>query len=158
LGLTQKRCKKVVIVNSEGAKQSPNWEMGKEKGDADILTVMRSLLTNHISDAMTDILTSRGVFIGFPTLNNGMLPTVGGFLTYLGGLKPLNRIGFAFGSYGWGGQAVKEIQEFMTNLKWETPFKAFNVRYIPSNEKLMEIRKTGEKLGDIIKGKVPVKS
>ncbi|MCD4784082.1 MAG: FprA family A-type flavoprotein [Candidatus Eremiobacteraeota bacterium] len=126
--------------------------------DAGVPTVMRSLQANHISDVIADVLTSKGVFIGSPTLNNGMLPTMGGFLTYMGGLKPTKRIGFAFGSYGWGGQSIKEIHKFIVDLKWEAPFEGFNVQYIPSEEKLAEIRETGGKLGEMIKKKVPVES
>lgn len=126
--------------------------------DAGISTTMRNLQTNHISDVITDVLSCKGVFIGSPTLNNGMLPTIGGFLTYLGGLKPTKRIGFAFGSYGWGGQAVKEIHKFIVDSKWEAPFKGFNVQYIPSDEKLAEIRETGRKLGDMIRGKILLKN
>ncbi len=71
---------------------------------------------NKISDILTDVLFSQAILVGSPTLNNGMLPTVGAFLTYLKGLRPKKRIGFAFGSYGWGGQAIKEIETVMKNL------------------------------------------
>ena len=63
-----------------------------------IRITMRNLKTNHISDILTDVLTARLILIGCPTLNNGMLPSMGAFLTYLKGLKPSGRIGAAFGS------------------------------------------------------------
>ena len=44
----------------------------------------------------TDVLNSKCVIIGSPTLNNNMLPTVGAFLTYLKGLNPQKKIGVAF--------------------------------------------------------------
>ncbi|MEA3559783.1 MAG: FprA family A-type flavoprotein, partial [Candidatus Thermoplasmatota archaeon] len=46
---------------------------------------MRCLKTNDISDIMTDVLTTKLILIGSPTLNNNMLPTMGAFLTYLKG-------------------------------------------------------------------------
>ena len=46
--------------------------------------------------------------VGSPTLNNNMLPTIGGFLCYMKGLAPKGRKAFAFGSYGWGGGAFME--------------------------------------------------
>ena len=41
---------------------------------------------NTHADIMTDILTSRYLAVGSPTLNNTMLPTIGGFLCYMRGL------------------------------------------------------------------------
>ena len=63
------------------------------------------------SVAVKELWKSRGCLIGTPTLNNTIFPSVAGFLTYLRGLRPKNRIAGAFGSYGWGGGAVKEVYE-----------------------------------------------
>jgi flavorubredoxin len=119
-----------------------------EKG---IPVTMRNLQKNHISDIISDVLVSKLVLIGSPTLNNNMLPTMGGFLTYLKGLKPKNRVGFIFGSYGWGGQAVGEIEKVVKDLNWEIPFENVNINYIPDEDELINIKKIGNKLGEYIK-------
>jgi len=119
--------------------------------EAGVPVTIRNLKTMHISDIMTDVLRSKAVLIGSPTLNNGVLPTVGGFLTYLAGLRPRNRIGFAFGSYGWGGQAVKEIEVIMKNLGWNIPREGVNIQYIPDEGELQEVKEIGNKLGEMIK-------
>ena len=64
-----------------------------------------------MSVAIKKFWKSRGTLIGGPTLNNIMYPTVAEFLTHLRGLRPKNRLVGAFGSYGWGGGAVKEAYE-----------------------------------------------
>ena len=115
---------------------------------AGVPVTMRSLSTNHISDVMTDLICSKLVLIGSPTLNNGMLPTMGAMLTYLKGLKPRNRIGFAFGSFGWGGQAVSEIEAVMKGLNWEMPIKGVNLKWVPDPEELEAVKKTGKELGE----------
>ncbi len=61
-----------------------------------------------MSIAIKEFWKSRGCLLGTPTLNNIMYPTVAEFLTHLRGLRPKDRIVGAFGSYGWGGGAVKE--------------------------------------------------
>ena len=43
-----------------------------------------------------------------------IFPTVADLLCYLKGLKPKNKIGAAFGSYGWSGEAVKLIENELT--------------------------------------------
>ena len=49
-----------------------------------------------------------------------MMPTMAAFLTYMKGLKPKDRIGLAFGSYGWSGEATKQADEVMQSLGWHT--------------------------------------
>jgi len=64
---------------------------------------------NHRSDTVAGALDARAMVFGSPTLNNGMLPRMADLLSYMKGLKPRNKIGAAFGSYGWSGEAVKLI-------------------------------------------------
>ena len=71
----------------------------------------------HRSDIMTEVLDARAIIVGSPTLNNGLFPTVSDFLTYMKGLKPKNKIGAAFGSYGWSGEAVKLIPNELEAMK-----------------------------------------
>jgi len=117
---------------------------------AGIPVTMRNLKTTHISDVMTDLLTSKFILIGSPTLNNGYLPSMGAFLTYIKGLRPINRIGFAFGSFGWGGQAVGEIEKVMNEMGWEIPLECVNIKYIPDDDELKTVKETGYKLGKSI--------
>ncbi|MBC7187386.1 MAG: FprA family A-type flavoprotein [Calditrichaeota bacterium] len=107
---------------------------------------VRNLETTHISEVMTDVLHSRLVLVGSPTLNNGLLPSVGEFLTYLKGLRPRNRMGFAFGSYGWGGQAVAEIEQVFSALGWQEPVPARRIQWVPDEEQLGHLVEDGRAL------------
>jgi flavorubredoxin len=118
--------------------------------DAGIPVTVRFLQTSHISEIMPDVLVSKAILIGTPTLNNGMLPSVSAFLTYLKGLRPKNRIGFAFGSYGWGGQGAKEVKAFMQSMGWEVPLDVVNLQYIPGEDELEAVREMGRKLGEVL--------
>ncbi|MBU0497874.1 MAG: FprA family A-type flavoprotein [Candidatus Thermoplasmatota archaeon] len=113
---------------------------------AGIPTTIRNLKTSDISDVITDILTTQLILIGSPTLNNTTLPSLGGFLTYLKGMRPKNRVGFVFGSYGWSGQAVGEIEQTLKRLNWTLPEKSINLNYIPDNTELEEIKKIATQL------------
>ncbi len=119
--------------------------------DRGVSVTLRNLKTIHISDVMTDLLTAKAILIGSPTLNMGMLPTVGAFITYLKGLKPKRRIGFAFGSYGWAGQSVKEIEAVMRGLGWDVPVEGVSVQYIPDDAELQKLRGIGNQLGELLK-------
>ena len=129
-------------------KMAYSLRAGLEK--AGIPVTMRNLKTLHISDIMADVLRSKAILVGSPTLNNGIFPPVGAFLTYLKGLRPKNRIGFAFGSYGWGGQAVKEVETIMNDLGWDMPVEGIKIPYIPGEGELNGIEEIGKKLGEVI--------
>jgi flavorubredoxin len=114
---------------------------------------LRCLKNTHFSDIISEVLTSKLILLGSPTLNNGLLPTMGGFLSYVKGLRPKNKIGFVFGSYGWGGQAVGDIEKIIKDLSWDLPIKSININYIPTEDDLQNIKNIGNKLGDYIKNK-----
>ncbi len=84
------------------------------------------------SAAIKEFWKSRGSLIGSPTLNNKMFPTLVEFLHHLSGLRPKNRILGAFGSYGWGGGAVKEAYEMLKSMKLEIFEPGVEVLYRPS--------------------------
>jgi flavorubredoxin len=99
------------------------------------------LKVNHISDIMTDLLTAKYILVGSPTLNNNMLPTVSAFLTYMKGLAPKGRCGLAFGSYGWSGQSVGQVEDALRDCKVDIIAEKIRVPYIPSKDVLREIEK-----------------
>ena len=118
-----------------------------------IRSKLLNLQTNHISDIMTDIIEARFIAVGSPTLNSSILPTVAAFIYYLKGLSPKDRIGLAFGSYGWGGQSIPILQQLLGDPK-ECGFEMLEpikVQYIPSAEDLENIK---QKLNEELKTKL----
>jgi flavorubredoxin len=144
--------KAVIVYDSMwGSTEKIAYMLREGLEDKNVNVAVRNLKTNHISDVMTDVLTSKMILIGSPTLNNGMLPSVGAFMTYIKGLRPKKRIGYAFGSFGWGGQAKGEIEEIMKNLKWDLPKEGVNIKFIPDEDELMNVKEIGKELGDYLK-------
>lgn len=103
---------------------------------------------SHISDIMTDLCDARYVAVGSPTLNSNMLPTVASFLTYMRGLSPKNdqRIGLAFGSYGWAPLGPKQVYEELEKAKFNLPVSVITQQWIPSEENLAELQATVKKI------------
>jgi len=106
----------------------------------------------HRSDIMTEVMDARAVIIGSPTLNNGLYPTVSDFLTYMKGLKPKNKIGTAFGSYGWSGEAAKLIRNELEAMKIEIVEPELRQQYIPDSEGMNACFELGSKIGRAIAG------
>lgn len=105
------------------------------------------LRASHRSDVMTEVLDAGAVVVGSPTLNNGLFPTVSDFLTYMKGLKPIRKIGAAFGSYGWSGEAVKLINQELELMKFRLVDPGLKVQFVPDGEALKAALKMGEKVG-----------
>jgi flavorubredoxin len=99
----------------------------EEGADARLL----HLRSNHRSDIIEEMLDARGILLGSPTLNNGMFPTMGDFLTYLRGLRPKGKIFGLFGSHGWGGGAMKEMRRHLEMEKFEIWEKELPVQFVP---------------------------
>jgi flavorubredoxin len=108
--------------------------------------------SSHRSDIMTDVLDAKAIVIGSPTLNNGLFPTVSDLLTYMKGLKPKNKIGAAFGSYGWSGEAVKLIQQELTAMNFALIEPGLRVQYVPDKSGNAACIEFGEKIATAVKG------
>ena len=106
----------------------------------------------HRSDIMTEVLDARAVILGSPTLNNCLFPTVSDLLTYMKGLKPKNKIGAAFGSYGWSGEAVKLISKELEAMQFELVDPGVKIQYVPDQEDLDACIEFGKKIGRAING------
>ncbi len=90
--------------------------------------------SSHRSDIITEILDAKAVIVGSPTLNNQMFPTVADVLTYIKGLKPKNKIGAAFGSYGWSGEAVRLINTELEAMKFDIIDAGLKLQYVPDGD------------------------
>jgi flavorubredoxin len=109
-------------------------------------TVPYHLRRTHYSDIVTDILDAGLLLFGSPTINNTMFPSMGEFLTYLQGLRPQNKAAACFGSYGWSGQAVSQMNQILDAMKVRLVHEGFQCKYIPTLHELVEIRARGERL------------
>ncbi|MBW2193844.1 MAG: flavodoxin domain-containing protein [Deltaproteobacteria bacterium] len=110
-----------------------------------------SIRKSHRSEIMTEVLDARAVVIGSPTLNNQLFPTVSDFLTYMKGLKPKNKIGAAFGSYGWSGESVKMINKELEEMKFDIIDPGVRIQYVPDQEGKDACFELGKKVGKAIK-------
>ncbi|MBU0728844.1 MAG: FprA family A-type flavoprotein, partial [Proteobacteria bacterium] len=91
---------------------------------------------------------------GSPTLNNGILPSLADIMTYMKGLKPSGKIGAAFGSFGWSGEAVKLLNNAMEEMKFEIIDPGVKVKNVPTHEDLKGCVALGERIAKAIKESV----
>ncbi|MDM8543916.1 flavodoxin domain-containing protein [Desulfococcaceae bacterium HSG9] len=119
--------------------------------DENVITKLMHVRTCHRSDVITEMLDTRAVLMGSPTLNNQMFPTLMDNITYIKGLKPINKIAAAFGSYGWSGEAVKFINKEFEAMKFEIVDSGIRVQYVPTPDDLKKCFQLGVKVGKLVK-------
>ena len=94
------------------------------------------LRVTHRSDVVAELLEAGGLIIGTSTLNNGLLPRVGELLTYIKGLRPRNLQTFVFGSYGWSGEAVGQVEKLFDEMGLGVFREGIRSWYVPNQEVL----------------------
>jgi flavorubredoxin len=112
---------------------------------------MLKLRASDNSEAMTEILEAKAVLVGSPTLNNGVFPTLGSFMTYAAGLKPKNKIWGFFGSFGWGGGAVHSMAEMARKAGFEVHEPGLQIKYVPDKEDLEKCFELGKQIAKEVK-------
>jgi flavorubredoxin len=125
--------------------------VGDGLGEYGIQTKLMNLAVNHRSDIITEIFDAKAVILGSPTLNNGMLPRMADFLCYMKGLRPANKIGAAFGSYGWSGEAVKLMTSALEEMKVKIINPGISLQYVPDHSGLHKCVELGRQVAKAIK-------
>ncbi|WP_309493456.1 FprA family A-type flavoprotein [Candidatus Hecatella orcuttiae] len=91
-----------------------------------------------------ELLEAKGLLVGSSTINSGILPTLASFLEDLKGLKPRKKVAAAFGSYGWGGGAVRHIEEALRQAGIEILSPGLTVKWVPDEEETRKCLEYGE--------------
>lgn len=148
----QKRAKKAVVVY--GTMWHSTEKMARYIGEGlssrGVPAKVMAVDAFHRSDIAYEMLDAAALVVGTSTLNNNMLPKVADVLTYLKGLRPLNVVGAAFGSYGWSGEGTLQVNEVLKEMKAALPLEPLRVRHVPTTSDLAACRELGEKLADIL--------
>jgi len=103
------------------------------------------------SQIVRDILDSAVLLVGSPTLNADMFWTVGGFLTYLRGLKPRNKKVGIFGSYGWSEAASKMIRREIEAMGLEVLEPPFEVNTVPAEDEMKKLEEYALRVAAVAK-------
>jgi flavorubredoxin len=120
---------------------------------AGIQVKLLSLNETHRSEVTYEVLDAGALIVGSPTLNNNILPQMADVMTYLKGLKPANLIGAAFGSYGWSGESVKDLEGLLKEMKVEIAAEAISVKNVPDSGVLEKCSELGKAIAAELKKK-----
>jgi flavorubredoxin len=95
-----------------------------------------------------------GLAFGSPTINGDAVKPVWDVLSSLAVIKVSDKLGAAFGSYGWSGEAINMIEDRLRGLKLRVPIKGVRARLIPTEAELEACRDLGKQLAQHLTGTV----
>jgi len=93
------------------------------------------------------------LLFGSPTINGDAVKPVWDLLSSLAVVNLKGKLGGAFGSYGWSGEAVRMIEDRMRGLKMQVPVGGLRVKLIPTEDELGECRAFGRQIAEVLTGK-----
>ena len=148
-----KSAQKVVVVFDTMWGSTDKMARAIEDGVAseDVKVKVLKLRATDNTDIVTEILEAKAVVVGSPTLNSGMFPTLGSFLTYITGLKPKGKLWAFFGSFGWGGGAVRGMVEMAKKAGFDVYEPTVEVKYVPDADDLKKCFDFGQQIARKIK-------
>lgn len=114
----------------------------------DLASIEESNMINILED-------SDGILIGSPTINADAPKPVWELLSCMMLLEKKGKLGSAFGSYGWSGEAVDMIIHRLKSLNFRVPpIENIKIKLIPTEEELQDCYDFGVEFSHILNGKI----
>lgn len=93
-----------------------------------------------------------GIAVGSPTINADAVKPIWDLLSSLTTVSIKGKLGVAFGSYGWSGEAVRLIEDRLRGLKLRVPIEGLRIKLVPDETELEQCRQLGESLARHLTG------
>ncbi|MEM1539125.1 MAG: FprA family A-type flavoprotein [Candidatus Bathyarchaeia archaeon] len=109
-----------------------------------------NLAVTDVGDLARDLVDSKALVLGAPTVLGGAHPLAVYAAYLVKALRPPTKFAVLLSSYGWGGGAVKQIQETLGQFKVEV-VGTLDINGPPTDENFRQIVKIGKLLAKKIK-------
>ena len=134
--------KQMAVLVATGLKQS-----GISVDLVDIETML-------LGDLEELVVKSDGLLIGSPTINQNTLLPVYKLFSVINPIRDKGKLGGAFGSFGWSGEAVGLIENHLKNLKIKVPIEGQTARFYPNKKESQKLIDLGVKFAEALKEEV----
>ncbi len=104
------------------------------------------------TEVVKEMLEAKGFIFGSSTHDNSYLPTMAGFLEFVKGLAVKNRIACCFGSFGWAGGAVRDMEEKVKNSGIVIAQPGVGFKFVPDAQEAERCVELGKEFAKIVKG------
>jgi flavorubredoxin len=124
---------------------------GIQAVDNEVVIKLFNVARTDNNDVITEVFKSKAILVGSSTINNGILSSVAGILEMIKGLAFKNKKAAAFGSYGWGGQAVKIISNTLKDSGFELINEGKRILWTPDEKVIKECEEFGAEIARSLK-------
>ncbi|MDA3847832.1 MAG: FprA family A-type flavoprotein [Vallitaleaceae bacterium] len=119
--------------------------------DAGFEVKMFDLVDADPEEVITELNGAKAILVGSPTILSDTLPPIWHMLTELNPIIHKGKIAGAFGSYGWSGEAVSNIEDRLKQLRFKIPVKGYRAKFNPSEVDLDGAYEFGKAFADALK-------
>lgn len=116
---------------------------GMTEADPTVVVKELNCAKTDKSDIITEVMKSKGIIVGSPTINNGLSYYTAGILELIHGCKFKNKKAAAFGSYGWSGESPKQITASLEHSGFTIVQEGLGVNWNPDQDKLAACEQFG---------------
>lgn len=147
------RPKAVIVYETMwGATEKMARKIAEGISDAGVEVKVFDIASSERTEVLNEMLDAKGFLFGSSTHDNNMLPLLAAFLELFKGFKPKNRIVAVFGSFGWAGGAVKEIEDVVSSAAVELIKPGLGIKYLPDESEIKRCYEYGKEFAAKIKG------
>ncbi len=126
---------------SEGIKSVGNFKVN-----------MYDVIHHDMNEIIENIDIADGVLFGSPTINSDALKPIMDILVSLNPIVHGKKTAAAFGSYGWSGEAVGNIEDRLKELRMDILSPGLRVNFKPSEDELISAYSFGQSFAEKING------
>lgn len=117
---------------------------GIQEADPLVTVKLFNSATSDKNDILSEIFKSKAILLGSPEVNGGYLHSIGGLLEMIKGMNLKEKSAAAFGSYGWGGKAVKRLTEELDKCGFEIVNEGHKSLWVPDDEEINVLKEYGK--------------
>ncbi|MBN1829146.1 MAG: flavodoxin domain-containing protein, partial [Deltaproteobacteria bacterium] len=123
---------------------------GIAEADPEVTVKLFNLAKSDRNDVVTELFKSKGLAVGSPTINRGILTSIAGFLEEIKGLRFRNKKASAFGCYGWSGESVKVLKGLLEAAGFAVVDDGIRCTWNPDAEGAAACRAYGKALAGLM--------
>ncbi|MBN1389842.1 MAG: anaerobic nitric oxide reductase flavorubredoxin [Candidatus Thermoplasmatota archaeon] len=112
----------------------------------DVTVKLFKLSSSDKNDVITEIFRSKGIVVGSPTINKGILTSVAGTLEEIRGLGFRNKKAAVFGTYGWSGESPAMLKRMLEEAGFKVMDDGLKALWNPTDAALEECFQYGKKI------------
>lgn len=134
-----------------GATERMAEAVARGLADSGVKTIRtHNVSTSHVSYMIRDVWRYQGLILGGSTYDAGVFPLMENLLRLLGAKRIANRAVGLFGSYGWGGGALKVMRQFVEENKLELIEPVAEARFAATAEQIEDCHALGRAMAERI--------